>query len=311
MNRRTAIHTLAAGALAGASAATVNPLPVCLFSKHVQWTGISEAARLAASLGFDGVDWTVRKGGHVEPERVEEDLPNAVEATRKAGITTPMITSGIVDASSPQAERVIKTCAALGIRRYRWGGFKYTADRPIPAQLDEFQRRVRDLAALNQRYGVCAMYHTHSGRDQVGASFWDLYWLLKPFSPESVSVNFDIGHATVEGGLGGWLHSARLLLPYTRGIAIKDVRWGKNSKGRWAPDFCALSQGMAHFDEFFSMVRTAGFHGPLQLHFEYDELGGADTGKRELTVTRESVTEIFRRDLIVLHGILGKAGLRS
>lgn len=297
--------------MAGAAAASPNQLPLCLFSKHLQWTGIAEAASVAASLGFDGVDWTVRSGGHIEPERVEEDLPKAVEATRKAGIATPMITSGIVDASSPHAERVIKTCAALGIRRYRWGGFKYTADRPIPAQLDEFQRRVRDLAAVNQRYGVCAMYHTHSGRDQVGASFWDLYLLLKPFSLDSVSVNFDIGHATVEGGLGGWLHSARLLLPYTRGIAIKDVRWGKNAKGKWTPDFCALAEGMAHFAEFFSMVKQAGFTGPLQLHFEYDELGGTASGKRELSIPRERVIAIFRRDADVLRGILGRAGLRS
>jgi sugar phosphate isomerase/epimerase len=311
MTRRTALSVLAGAPAAAAAPAPPAAIPVCMFTKHLQWTSLAEAAPLAAELGFDGLDITVRPGGHIAPERVEEELPRALEHARRAGIGIPMITSGIVDTATPHAERVVRTCAGLGIRRYRWGGFRYRESAPLPAQLAEFELRVRDLAALNRQYGVCAMYHTHSGRDQVGASFWDLYLLLKPFSPDEVAANFDIGHATVEGGLGGWLHSARLLLPYARGISVKDVRWRKAENGAWQPDWCALGQGMVRLPEFFKLVKQSGFAGPLQLHYEYPELGGAASGQRKSTVPREELLRIFRRDLTLLRSLLRQAGVTA
>jgi sugar phosphate isomerase/epimerase len=152
------------------------------------------------------------------------------------------------------------------------------------------------------------MYHTHSGIGQVGASMWDLYLLLREFDPAQVSANYDIGHATVEGGFGGWIHSTRLLLPYMKGIAVKDFLWKRNQRG-WVPGWCALGQGMVNFKQFFTMIKAGGFAGPLQLHMEYPELGGADTGKRQFTIPKEKLLAIFRRDLDVLKGMLREAGL--
>jgi sugar phosphate isomerase/epimerase len=177
---------------------------------------------------------------------------------------------------------------ALGVRHYRWGVFRYNLNKGIPEQLATFKTRVGDLAAMNKEYGVCAMYHTHSGTGQVGASMWDLYLLLKDFDPESVSVNYDIGHATVEGGLGGWRHSSRLLMPYIRGVAVKDFEWKQTPKG-CDVEWCALGKGMVNFKEFLPMLKVANFRGPLQLHMEYDELGGADSGRKTFTIPKETV----------------------
>lgn len=297
-----------AGSLASSVAAKTAGVTICAFSKHFQWTNRTEAVETIASLGYEGVDLTVRRGGHVLPERVADDLPRFVEAIRGAGLEVPMITSGIVDMESPHAESVIKTIASLGIRRYRWGGFRYVDDRGIPDQLAEIKPRIKELAAVNKQHGVCAMYHTHSGFGQVGASFWDLYLLLKDFDPDSVSVNYDIGHATVEGGFGGWVNSSRLLLPYTRGIAVKDFRWAKNDKGQWRPRWCPLGEGMVNFNQYFAMLKTAGFSGPLQLHMEYHELGGANQGRSELTAPKAQVLKLMRQDIETLKQMLADAG---
>jgi sugar phosphate isomerase/epimerase len=282
---------------------------ICAFSKHFQWTEMPEAIRIIAALGYAGVDLTVRDRGHVSPERVEEDLPRAVEIIRKAGLTVPMITSDIRDTQSPHAEAIIKTMVALGIRRYRWGGFRYDEKQNIPDQLAEYKPQVRDLAAMNKQYGVCAMYHTHSGIGQVGASFWDLYLLLKDFDPDAVSVNYDIGHATVEGGFGGWINSTRLLLPYTRGVAVKDFLWRRNDKGEWRPAWCPLGKGMVDFKRYFAMLKAGGFSGPIQLHMEYHELGGADSGRSELTIPKEQALALMREDIGTLKRMLSEAGL--
>lgn len=306
MTRRQALATLAAAPLAAAGR---NDSPICAFSKHFQWTDVRGCAEVCASLGYDGIDLTLRKGGHVLPERVEDDLPKAVETVRKAGLTVPMVTSDIVDTRTPNAERIIKTLGKCGIRHYRWGGMRWASTGSLPDQLAGFKAQVKDLAAMNKQYGVCAMYHTHSGVGQVGASFWDLYLLLKDFSPDAVSVNYDIGHATVEGGFGGWIASTRLLLPYMRGIAVKDFYWEKNAKGQWRPRWCGLGQGMVDFKQFFTMVKAGGFTGPLQLHMEYQELGGANSGKAQFSIPKEQLLEIMRRDLGVFKGILRQTGM--
>jgi sugar phosphate isomerase/epimerase len=300
--------------LIGSAAALSSPAQarpvICAFSKHFQWTsGIAEMAEVMVSLGYEGVDLTVRPGGHVEPNRVQEDLPKAAEIIRKAGLKLPMVTTRYTDASSPEVETVVKTCAALGIRLYRCDTFTYDAKRPLPVQLEEFRGRVKELAALNRRYGVCAIYHTHSGPGRVGASMWDLYLLLKDVDPDAVAVNFDIGHATVEGGYGGWIHSTRLLLPISRGVAVKDFLWRKNEKGVWTPWWRPLGEGMVNFRQFFAMLKQSGFAGPLQVHMEYPELGGAARGDRTIQIPREKVLELMRRDMETLKGWLKEAGL--
>src|SRR5205814_7627431 len=56
---------------------------LCLFSKPLPGMGWRRLAQAAKSVGFGGIDLTVRRGGHVQPERATEDLPKAVEAIRE------------------------------------------------------------------------------------------------------------------------------------------------------------------------------------------------------------------------------------
>lgn len=280
-----------------AAAPVEKAMPLCIFSKHLQWLSVPDAAALAAEVGFDGVDLTVRDGGHVLPSNAADDLPKAVEAVRKAGLDVPMITTDIVDARSAHAETVLKAARDLNIRRYRWGGLPLVASRSIPEQLAESRARVRDLAALNREYKACAMYHTHSGVGELGASIWDLYMVLKDLDADAVAVNYDIGHATVEGGLGGWINSTALTLAMMRGVAVKDFRWRRTAAGDWRPEWCPIGEGMVQFRRFFSMLRAGGFSGPVQLHYEYAAMGGADRGRRNIALSRQEFAAMARHDL--------------
>ncbi len=281
---------------------------VCVFSKHLQWLSVPDAAGVAAEIGFDGIDLTVRPGGHIDPSRCDDDLPKAVDAIHTAGLEVPMITTGIVDARSNHAANVLASAASLGIHRYRWGGFSLDAHRSIPDQIAAYQPAVRDLAELNRHYGACAMYHTHSGAGVLGASIWDLYLLLRDFDPNAVSVNYDIAHATVEGGLGGWRNTASLVAPLMRGVALKDFYWEK-SNNAWRPRWCPIGEGMVNFADFFAFLRESHFAGPIQLHFEYPEMGGAEDGKQTLAISRDQFMQRARRDLGRAREMMREAGL--
>jgi sugar phosphate isomerase/epimerase len=283
-------------------------LKVAVFSKHLQFVQGEELAATAAGLGFDGVDITVRKGGHVEPANVAKDLPVLVAVLRKHGLEVPMVTTDIADNETPFAEDILKASAMLGIRNYRFGAFKWDAAKPYEPQLDAMRPRLARLAALNAKYQMCAMYHTHSGVGVVGASIWDLWYLMRDLDPKSVGVNFDVSHAMIEGGVGGWIDSFKITGNHLRGIAVKDFAWEKDAKGVYQAQFKPIGEGMVKLPQFFGMVAETPFEGPLQMHFEYP-LGGAQNGARTLTVPKEEVLAAMKKDLDRVRGMLAKAGL--
>ncbi len=177
----------------------------------------------------------------------------------------------------------------------------------LPDQLKALAPRVRELAAFNKDAGLCAMYHTHSGAGRIGAAQWDLWMLLKDQDKRYVSFNYDVAHATIEGGLGGWLHSTRLALPLMGGIALKDFRWEKAPNGKWRVLWTPIGEGMVRTREFLTMIRRGGFHGPVQVHYEYD-LGGADKGNSKITWSKDQVMAAMKKDLNALRAVAKDAG---
>jgi len=279
-------------------------LKVAIFSKHLEFLQGEDLAAGAKEIGFDGIDLAVRKNGHVEPDRVRQDLPPLVALIRKHDLEVPMLTTDIVDADTPYANDILATMADLGIRYYRWGGMKWAEGTSLTQQIAAFKPRVAKLAALNANYRASAMYHTHSGAGLVGASIWDLHEILSGFDPKLVGVNYDVGHATIEGGLGGWIESFRITGDYLRGVAVKDFLWEKGADDKWNVAWKPLGQGMVRFPRFFEMLRAARFAGPLQLHFEYS-LGGAESGKKTgLTMSRAEIFAAMKRDVNTLRGYL-------
>ncbi len=95
MTRRTALTAL--GAVAASTlrgqihAPAKRPGPqLCVFSKNLAKVEYSELGAIAKELGFDGVDLTVRPGGHVEPNLVNVDLVRAIESVHGAELEVPM-----------------------------------------------------------------------------------------------------------------------------------------------------------------------------------------------------------------------------
>jgi sugar phosphate isomerase/epimerase len=300
---------LAGGALLFSGAASAkSKLKVSVFSKHLQFLQGEDLAKATAAIGFDGVDLAVRKGGHVEPETVAKDLPALVAILRKNGLEVPMITTDIADTETPFTEDLLKAASALGIRYYRFGAYKWAADRPYASQLEAMKPKLAKLAALNAKYQTCAMYHTHSGVGVVGASIWDLWYAMKDLDPKLVGMNYDIGHATIEGGFGGWINSFKIAGNYVRGIAVKDFAWEKDPKGGQRSQWKPMGEGTVKMPQFLAMVAATDFAGPFQMHFEYP-LGGANNGTRTLTIPREEVYAAMKRDLDKTRAMLAQAGL--
>jgi sugar phosphate isomerase/epimerase len=291
----------------GASTGTVesdNAMKISVFSKNLQWLGYEEMAIEVAAMGFDGIDLTVRPSGHVLPERVEEDLPKAVNVIRKHGLEVYMITTAITNSNDQHAEQIIKTASQLGIKYYRLGWFVYDKNLSIPANINNFHNTFRQLEKLNKRYHIHGAYQNHAG-DGFGSAVVDLSLALKDIDPAWIGCQYDIRHATVEGA-HSWPVGLQLLNDHVKTINIKDFHWAKKD-GQWKEENVALGEGMVDFKKYLGMLKTYNYKGPVCIHYEYP-LGGAEDGATKLTVPKEKVFEEMRSDLRKLKQWIVEAG---
>jgi len=242
-----------------------------MFSKMLGEFPVAEAARRIKSLGFDGVDLTVRPGGHVRPDRVAADLPEAVRAIRGEGLTVPMISTAITRAADPHAGPTLAAAAALGIRRAKLGYWDAPAGGLLAA-IDGARRDLDGLERLAESSHLTLGLHNHSGPGYVTCQPMTVWTLLRDRNPEHVAAYYDPGHAAVEGGLGGWRQALELLGPRIRLVAVKDFGW-KAEPGRpkavWRSEQVPLKDGLVPWPEFFRALAALRYDGPVSFHSEY------------------------------------------
>lgn len=270
MNTRRAFlqnASLLAGSLAISStpvlAAEKRANKLCFFTKHLQGLSFDDIASLAVEMGVDGVESPIRPKGHIEPEKIEDELPKYVEALKKQSLELTILTSGITEVSAEQrTEAVLRTAAKLGVKRFRMSYYKYDLQKPIWPQLQEIKPKLKDLIQLCQEIGIQPLFQNHSGKDYYGAPVWDIYSLMQEYTPEQFSFCFDIFHATLEGGLQ-WPLSAALTADHWGAVYFKDFQWnGRKAEG------CPLGQGQVNSD-FAKMIKQRNYTGPISLHVEY------------------------------------------
>lgn len=286
LSRREFVNDLGIAAV-GAAVLTVPlraagkfPGPLCVFSKHFPELGWKELASTVKGLGFDGIDLTVRKGGHVLPEKAATDLPAAVEIIRNAGLSVPMITTEVLSAT-PAAKDIFAAAGKLSIPYLKPGYYRYKfAD--VRRELEETGRQFSELAELAKQSGVRVGYHNHA--DYVGAPIWDITKILDALDPKWTGYYFDICHAVTEGGGAGWRIAFNLVAPRLFMIAIKDFFWEKTASKGWRRTMCPLGQGMVDWQAYFKLLAQSKFQGPISLHVEYEIPGATLKERQENTI---------------------------
>jgi L-ribulose-5-phosphate 3-epimerase len=292
----------AAIAIAGSSAAA-SAAPsayngkLCFFSKalhSMDWKRLAEAVK---RMGFDGVDLTVRKEGHVAPERAAEDLPKAVAILREAGLEVPMITTALTSASDPTARAILSTAGKLSISYFKTGYYYYEY-KDVRAEQQRAGKEIRGLATLAKDCGIQLGYHNHS--EYVGGPVWDFAPFIESLDPKWAGYYFDPCHATAEGGAGGWKSALHFIAPRLKMVAIKDFSWKKTPK-RWEVAVCPLGEGMVNLAEVSHILAGANFQGPISLHIEYEPEDMPASEREPKTISDTA------RDLAYVKARLGEA----
>jgi len=270
---------------------------LCLFSKHLPEMDCRRLGRAVHGGGFGGIDLTVRRGGHVPPDRAAAELPAAAQAIRGAGLALPMITTELLSASDANAVPILATAGKLGISFFKPGYYKY-GFVDVRRELDTAGVELRSLAELGKQHGIQVGYHNHAG--YLGAPVWDTARILDALDARWAGYYFDICHATTEGGDAGWKIALLLAAPRIKMVAIKDFYWEKTSKG-WKARMCPLGEGMVDWKGYWNILAASGFAGPVSLHLEYDISGRGSTledntlaaAERDLAFLKARVHEAY------------------
>ena len=275
---------------------------ICLFSKHLQWLDYQEMASVVKQIGFDGVDLTVRPGGHVLPDNINDDFKKAVSAVRSAGLSVPMMTTGIRDADDPVTEAILSLASETGIKYYRMGYYAYNDKFSINENLEEYQEQFKKLAELNEKYNIHGAYQNHAGR-RVGGPVWDIWHLVNSLNPEYIGCQYDVRHATVEGAFS-WPVGFRMLSPFIKTTVIKDFVWLKVDN-KWRAVSVPLGEGMVDFETYFGLIKDYEIEGPISLHYEYPVLTKED---QELSKARkiDKTFQVMKKDLDKLKSMLSE-----
>jgi L-ribulose-5-phosphate 3-epimerase len=343
MDRRTVLQwgaaTLATSALAQfnlaqnttSSAAQPRKLHVDAYSRTLHWLRTpGEVAEACHQIGNTTIDLTVRVyPGHVAPEKVKIDLPPFVNGLKRSGITVTCMAAEITDADTPYVEAMLDTASSLGIHHHWWRGFTIDASKPYMQQLDAFKPRVAGLVKLEEKYGTKAMYHPGGG---FSSAFFDILYVLKDFDPRFVSVQYDTGNL-LQTNQQNLVTQLRMGAPYIGGFVFKDAiiepnptadpnspataagagRGGGGGRGgqqgRFRNRQVPVGTGIINLPLIAQTLKEINFNGPMECQPEWPELGGADQGRDTITIPRERVIELLRRDRLTVEAAFAGTNL--
>jgi sugar phosphate isomerase/epimerase len=254
----------------------------CAFDKPLNALSHGQMADFFKNIGYSGIEATVRPGGRVTPERVEEDLPKLVEALKNRGMEITIMTSG-VDRVSPLNEKVLRTASRLGVKRYRMLWWRYDLNKPIWEQLQQYRPILSDLVAMNKELGITGLYQNHAGANMVGASLWDVYSLMREHDPKHIALAYDIRHAQVEAGVC-WPSQLELVKSHIGAVCVKDYEW-KGASVASVP----LGSGRVT-GKVIEILKRHNYTEPYSVHIEH--LGAKDSV--------ESYSKAYQDDLSTL-----------
>ena len=98
--------------------------PIIVFEKPIQTLEYDRMGEILAKMRIQGVEATIRKGGHIAPEEAEEEVPKMVAALAKNGQKALIAATNVSEANA-ESEKFLRILKANGISKYRSNYYRY------------------------------------------------------------------------------------------------------------------------------------------------------------------------------------------
>jgi sugar phosphate isomerase/epimerase len=299
MDRRRAMALLAGSALAAKSfAQKPGGRPVlCAYSGNLAKIPYGELADVVKQMGYDGVDLTVMKGGHVDPAVYNVDLSRAFETIHDAGLDLPMVTTSFTSASQPYAYAVLYVAGLEGARFCRLGTWPAAGLSPAPGNPDQQTRTMMlrsdmaQFAATGARCKITPLLTNHAG-SFPGRNIPETDALLSGINTGALGYCFDPAQAVAETrAADGWEAALEAALPRLKAVSLSDAVFDRDGA---PPRPCPLGEGAIDWKKFFSVLASARFSGPVSLQMNYETRNEVISMSKDLAWARARVNEVWK-----------------
>src|SRR5688500_954835 len=258
-----------------------------------------QMAQTLDEMGLD-LELTLRKNGHITPEKAADELPPMAAALAKKKRRILWVALDTVRPDEPHWEKAIRTAKQLGIPQYRHRGFSYQPGKPLKAQIASFNSMAREFAAVNKQIGIQAVYQIHAGPRHAGSAAWDLDLILDGIDPQHFGVAMDTRHVMVEQGTA-WPTAIQLLAPRTVALCVKSFKWEGDE-----PVNVPLGQGRVKKAIVDQVLAGHSRPLPICIHIEYFHNAAGKLAPVPFA-ERAKIVAAFRADARVLRQWLGQS----
>lgn len=250
---------------------------------------LEQTAELAASLGFDGLEWRVTKASPepiteisywrgnrstVDVDDIEHSLPKAKQIADRYRLAMPILGTYTRCSEHGLVERVMRTAAAVGTYKMRVGAPLYDGSRPYPELFDEAVKDFEKIEKLAAKHGVQACLEMHM--EIITPSAGLAYRLVSNFDPKHVGVIFDPGNMVVEG-YEQYQMALELLGPYLSHVHAKNTMWVQTGEeegvAKWEWRMVATKRGQTDWQKVLATLKKVGYDGWLS----FEDFSGGDT----------------------------------
>lgn len=269
------------------------PVKIIYFSKFDQDLSVEKLGEKVKTMGFDGIDLTVRPGHPVNPKNVTEALPKAQKVWNSQGIEATFVTApiGLLDPTDPTAKKLYAACSEAGIKWIKLGYWEYRKGQDYWEGVERIREALEGFERLSREHGVKTCCHTHSGA-LYGSNCASLMHLIKGFHPKYIGAYIDTGHLILDGE--EYRVGLAVVKDYLSLVALKDAIYTKGEEdGELVdkPKFVPLGKGLVPWKKFFTLLSDTGYDGPLSIHGEYE-------------VEKKIRDKWVKEDLEFIHGVL-------
>tara|TARA_B110000037_G_scaffold19153_1_gene20122 strand:- start:269 stop:1120 length:852 start_codon:yes stop_codon:yes gene_type:complete len=236
--------------------------PITVFTKPWKGLDIEALADKVLDLGFDGVEFPVRKGFQVDPESIATDLPAAAKVFESRGLK-------IYSVATDLTAEAIRACGAAGVPVLRTM-LRIDAALGYMENVERFRSRCRELSPIAKEAGVSIGLQNHC--DSFACSSLSIIHAIEPLDSKAVSAVLDVGHTGLEGEREdiaidiAWERLSMLNLK--NGLRFT-VGTDGDGVAVWNRTWVSAKEGYTSWTTVISELGKRGFDKPICITAEY------------------------------------------
>ena len=122
------------GGLVSAKKTKPSNWPIVVFEKPIQTLNYDRMGEELSKMGLQGIEATIRRGGHIDPKDAETDVPKMVASLAKNG-QKAIIAASNVNAADEKSAEYLRILKANGITKYRMDYYRYDLKKDLLPQV--------------------------------------------------------------------------------------------------------------------------------------------------------------------------------